>query len=76
MIYDTAEVIPILLPLTPHIRGNSMIRLTLQHYFEQFIRPRLRDLAARRASGRELTERLRAIAADYKLFLVGDNSRS
>jgi hypothetical protein len=35
----------------------------------QFIRPRLRDLAARQASGRELTERLRAIAAAYKLFL-------
>jgi hypothetical protein len=53
-----------------------MIRLTWQEYFEQFIRPRLRDLAARQASGRELTERLRAIAADYKLFLFDDNSRS
>jgi hypothetical protein len=53
-----------------------MIRLTWQEYFEQFIRPRLRDLAARRASGRELAERLRAIATDYKLFLFGDNSRS
>ena len=33
-------------------------------------------LAATRASGRELIERLRAIAADYKLFLLNDNSRS
>jgi hypothetical protein len=76
VIYDTAEAIPILLPLTAQIRDISMIRLTLQQYFEQFIRPRLRELAAKRASGRELTERLRAIAADYKLFLFGDNSRS
>jgi hypothetical protein len=53
-----------------------MIRLTWQEYFEQFIRPGLRDLAAKQASGRELTERLRAIAADYKLFLFNDNSRS
>jgi hypothetical protein len=47
-----------------------MIRPTLQHYFEQFIRPRLRDLAARGASGRELTEQLRAIAADYDYFCL------
>jgi hypothetical protein len=74
VIYDTAEVVPRLLSITPQIRDNSMIRLTWQEYFEQFIRPRLRDLAARQASGRELTERLRAI--DYKLFLFDDNSRS
>ena len=53
-----------------------MTRLTWQEYFEQFIRAQLRDLAAKQANGRELTERLRAIAADYKLFLFGDNSRS
>jgi hypothetical protein len=47
-----------------------------QEYFEQFIRPQLQDLAARHVSGRELTERLRDIAAAYKLFLFGDNSRS
>jgi hypothetical protein len=76
VIYDTAEVVPRLLSITAQIRDNSMIRLTWQEYFEQFIRPRLRDLAARQASGRELTERLRAIAADYKLFLFDDNSRS
>jgi hypothetical protein len=47
-----------------------------QEYFDQFIRPQLRDLAARRISGRELTERLRDIAATYKLFLFDNNSRS
>jgi hypothetical protein len=52
-----------------------MPRLTWQEYFEQFIRPRLRELAAGQASGRELTDGLRAIAADYKLFLFDDNSR-
>jgi hypothetical protein len=51
-----------------------MTRLTWQEYFEQFIRPRLQDLAASQASGRELIERLRAIAADYKRFLFDDNS--
>ena len=76
MICDTAEVGPRLLPLTTQIRDNSMTRLTYQEYFEQVIRARLRDLAARQASGRELTERLRAIAAAYKLFLFDDNSRS
>jgi hypothetical protein len=69
VIYDTAEVVPRLLRVTIQIRDTSMTRLTLQEYFEQFIRVRLRDLAARQASGRELTERLRAIAAAYKLFL-------
>jgi hypothetical protein len=53
-----------------------MTRLTWQEYFEQFIRAQLRDLAARQVSGGELTERLRAIAAAYKLFLFDDNSRS
>jgi hypothetical protein len=53
-----------------------MIRHTWQQYFEQFIRSRLRDLSAKRASGGELIERLHAIAADYKLFLFNDNSRS
>jgi hypothetical protein len=76
VIYDTAEVGPRLLPLTTQIWDNSMTRLTWQEYFEQFIRARLRDLAARQASGRELTERLRAIAAAYKLFLFDDNCRS
>jgi hypothetical protein len=47
-----------------------MIRLYWQKYFEQFIRPRLQDLAARQAGGRELIERLRGIAADYKRFLL------
>ena len=53
-----------------------MTRLMWQEYFEQFIRPQLQDLAARQVSGRELTERLRDIAAAYKLFLFGDISRS
>jgi hypothetical protein len=53
-----------------------MTRFTYQEYFEQVIRARLRDLAASQASGRELTERLGAIAAAYKLFLFDDNSRS
>ena len=53
-----------------------MTQFTYQEYFEQVIRARLRDLAARQASGRELTERLGAIAAAYKLFLFDDNSRS
>jgi hypothetical protein len=34
-----------------------------QEYFEQFIRPQLRDLAGRQVSGRELIERLRDPAA-------------
>jgi hypothetical protein len=54
---------------------GELCRLTWQDYFEQFIRARLGDLAARQASGRELIERLRAIAADYKLFLFDDKSR-
>ena len=53
-----------------------MTRLMWQEYFEQFIRPQLQDLAARQVSGRELTERLRDIAAAYKLFLFDDNSKS
>jgi hypothetical protein len=76
VIYDTAEVGPRLLHLTTQIRDNLMTRLTWQEYFEQFIRAQLRDLAARQVSGGELTERLRAIAAAYKLFLFDDNSRS
>jgi hypothetical protein len=71
VIYDTGEVGPRLLPLTTQIRDNSMTRLTYQEYFEQVIRARLRDLAPRQAP-----ERLRAIAAAYKLFLFDDNSRS
>jgi hypothetical protein len=50
-------------------------RLRWQEYFEQFICPQLRDLAARQVSGRELTERLRDIASAYKLFLFDDNAR-
>ena len=76
VIHDTAEVGPRLLHLITQIRDNSMTQLTWQEYFEQFIRAQLRDLAARQVSGRELTERLRAIAAGYKLFLFDDNSRS
>jgi hypothetical protein len=53
-----------------------MTRLTWQEYFEQFIRARLQDLAASQASGSELIERLRAIAADYKRFLFDYNSPS
>ena len=71
-----SRVGPRLLSLTTQIRDNSMTRFTYQEYFEQVIRARLRDLAARQASGRELTERLGAIAAAYKLFLFDDNSRS
>jgi hypothetical protein len=52
-----------------------MTRLTWQEYFEQFIRVRLQNLAASQASGRELIEQLRAIAADYKRFLFNDNSQ-
>ena len=51
-----------------------MIRLYWQKYFEQFIRPRLQDLAASELGGRELIERLRGIAADYKRFLFDENS--
>jgi len=51
-------------------------RLMWQEYFEQFVRPQLRHLAARQVSGRELTERLRDIAAAYKLFLFDDYSKS
>ena len=49
-----------------------MTRLSWQKYFEQFIRPRLQDLAARQSDGRDLIERLRAIAADYKQFLFDE----
>ncbi len=51
-----------------------MTRLTWQEYFEQFIRVRLQNLAAMQASGRELIEQLRAIAADYKGVLFDDKS--
>jgi hypothetical protein len=74
VIYGTAEVGPRLLHLTTQIQDNLMTRLTWQEYFEQVIRAQLRDLAARQATDRELTERLRAIAAAYKLFLFDDNS--
>ena len=50
-----------------------MTRLSWQKYFEQFIRPRLQDLAASQSGGRELIERLSAIAADYKRFLFDDS---
>jgi hypothetical protein len=76
VIYNTAEVVPRLLRVSTQIRGQYMTRLTWQEYFEQFIRAQLQDLAASQASGRELIERLRAIAADYKLFLFDDNSRA
>jgi hypothetical protein len=52
----------------------AMTRLSWQKYFEQFIRPRLQDLAASELGGRELIERLRGIAADYKRFLFDENS--
>jgi hypothetical protein len=52
-----------------------MTQLTWQQYFEQSLRARLQNLAASRASGRELIERLRDIAADYTRFLFNDNSR-
>ena len=55
--------------------GIFMTQLTWQQYFEQSLRARLQNLAASRASGRELIERLRDIAADYKRFLFNDNSR-
>ena len=51
-----------------------MTQLTWQEYFEQFIQVRYQNFAASQASGRELIERLRAIAADYKRFLFNDNS--
>jgi hypothetical protein len=51
-----------------------MTRLTWQEYFEHSIRPGLQNLAASQASDRELIERLRAIATDYKRFLFNDNS--
>jgi hypothetical protein len=51
-----------------------MTRLAWQEYFEQFIRVRLQNLAARQASGRELIEQLRAVAADYKRVLFDDKS--
>ena len=54
--------------------ATSMTRLTWQEYFERSIRARLQNLAANQASGRELIERLRAIAADYKRVLFKDNS--
>jgi hypothetical protein len=47
-----------------------MTQLSWQKYFEQFIRPQLQHLAASQAGGRELIERLRGIAADYKRFLL------
>jgi hypothetical protein len=46
---------------------------TWQEYFEHFIRPRLQNLAASQTSGRELIERVHAIAADYKLVLFNDS---
>jgi hypothetical protein len=46
---------------------------TWQEYFEHFIRPRLQNLAASQTSGRELIERLHAIATDYKLVLFNDS---
>jgi hypothetical protein len=52
-----------------------MTRLTWQQYFEQFIRARLQNLAASQASGRELIERLHAIAADYKRVLFNNKSQ-
>jgi hypothetical protein len=55
--------------------GIFMTQLTWQQYFEQSLRARLQNLAASRASGRELIERLRDIAADYTRFLFNDNSR-
>jgi hypothetical protein len=51
-----------------------MTQLTWQEYFEQTIRVQLQNLAARQAGGRELIERLRAIATDYKRALFNDNS--
>jgi hypothetical protein len=51
-----------------------MTRLTWQDYFERIVRGRLQNLAASQASGRELIERLHAIAADYKRILFNDNS--
>jgi hypothetical protein len=54
--------------------GTAMTLLTWQKYFEQFIRVRLQNLAASKASGKELIEQLRAIAADYKRVLFKDNS--
>jgi DNA mismatch repair protein MutH len=53
---------------------KAMTRLTWQEYFEQTVRVQLQNLAARQASGRELIERLRAIATDYKRVLFNDNS--
>jgi hypothetical protein len=51
-----------------------MTRLTWQEYYEQVLRVRLRDLATSQTSGgRELIERLQAIAADYKRFMFGDD---
>jgi hypothetical protein len=50
-----------------------MTRLTWQKYFEQTVRVQLQNLAASQTSGRELIERLRAIAADYKLVLFNDS---
>jgi hypothetical protein len=51
-----------------------MTRLTWQEYFEQTIRVQLQNLAARQASGRELIEQLRTIAADYKRVLFKNSS--
>ena len=70
----TVEVVPRLLRVTTQILGHIHDPTHVAGYFEQFIRVRLQNLAASQASGRELIERLRAIAADYKRFLFNDNS--
>jgi hypothetical protein len=49
-----------------------MTRFTWQKYFEHFIRAGLQNLAASQTNGRELIERLHAIAADYKRVLFND----
>jgi hypothetical protein len=53
---------------------TAMTRLTWQEYFEQTIRVQLQNLAASQTSGRELIERLHAIATDYKRVLFNDSS--
>jgi hypothetical protein len=56
------------------LAGTAMTLLTWQKYREQFIRVRLRNFPASKASGKELIQQLRAIAADYKRVLFKDNS--
>jgi hypothetical protein len=68
----TVEVVPRLLRLNTQTREHSMT--PWQEYFEHFLRPRLQNLAASQTSGRELIERLHAIAADYKRVLFNDSS--